>query len=352
MRVKVGGRWVVSFASNDYLGLSQHPRMISAAKGALDSFGTGATASALICGNKTIHDELARALAVFKGSDGALVFPSGFQAALATLGALADGETTVLLDKLSHACLIDGAMGSGVRMRTFHHNDVEDLTRLLEKESARRCIVVIESLYSMDGDVAPVEVIAKAAEKFGAIVLVDEAHATGVLGVDGRGCVKELLRGESLTIVMGTLSKALGAQGGFVCASERMIRAIVTGRAHMFSTALAPASAAAALEALALIDAEPELRARVAEHAECVRGELKRLGIATPSTEGPIVPAIVGDEVRALALSERLLERGYFVPAVRYPTVKKGEARLRISVSAAHTQEDCVGLMRAVEDGW
>lgn len=349
VRLRILGRDVVSFASNDYLGLSTHPEVIAAAKAALDELGAGATASPLICGNRTVHDDLARALAEFKGTESALVFPSGYQAALATLGALADGETTILLDKLAHASLIDGAKLSGARVRTFHHNDVEALARLLEKERSRRCIVVVESLYSMDGDVAPIDAIVALSQQSGVLLLVDEAHATGVLGEHGRGLLSGHCDGASRVIVLGTLSKALGAQGGFICASQRIVQSVLTGRAHMFSTALAPASAAAAQEALKLVDSEPERRARLAELAAFVRGELKRLGVATPSTMGPIVPALIGEEKRALAFSEQLLERGYFVPAVRYPTVKKGEARLRISVSAAHTQKDCAGLLNTIE---
>jgi 8-amino-7-oxononanoate synthase len=352
VRLRLRGRGVVSFASNDYLGLSTHSRVVSAAKAALDEFGAGATASPLICGNRTIHDELARALAAFKGTESALIFPSGFQAALATLGALGDESSTILLDKLSHASLIDGAKLSGARVRTFHHNDVDDLSRLLEKESARRCIVVIESLYSMDGDLAKIAEISAQTGRAGALLLVDEAHATGVLGRDGHGCVTGANDAASRTIVMGTLSKALGAQGGFVCASKRLIQAVVMGRAHLFSTGLAPASAAAALEALKVIVAEPERRERVAQHAAFVRAGFKRIGIETPSTEGPIVPALVGDEQRSIEMAERLFESGIYVPAVRYPTVKKGEARLRISVSAAHSIADCERLLSCIATIW
>lgn len=352
VRLSIRGRDVLSFASNDYLGLSTHPRVIDAAKAALDVFGAGATASPLICGNKTVHAELARALAAFKGTEDALIFPSGYQAAVATLSALGDDASTILLDKLSHASLIDGAKVSAARVRTFHHNDVEDLSRLLEKESTRRCIIVIESLYSMDGDLARLAEIEALAERTGALLLVDEAHATGVLGRDGHGCVESAGGAASRTIVMGTLSKALGAQGGFVCASKRMVQAIVMGRAHLFSTGLAPASAAAALQALAIVDAEPERRRVVAEHAAYVRDGIRRIGLKTPSTEGPIVPALVGEEQRSVALSERLFESGVYVPAVRYPTVKRGAARLRISVSAAHSRADCDRLLNGLEDAW
>jgi 8-amino-7-oxononanoate synthase len=348
VRISMRGREVLSFGSNDYLGLSNHPRVIAAAKAALEKYGAGATASALICGNKTIHDELARALAEFKGAECALIFPSGFHAALAAIGALADDETSILLDKLAHASLIDGARLSGARMRAFAHNDVSELETLLKKESARRCMVVVESLYSMDGDTAPLAEMLALTENYGTLLLVDEAHATGVFGERGRGLLADdAMSGR--TVVMGTLSKALGAQGGFICASKRIVDAVVPGRAHMFSTALAPASAAAALEALKLVDEEPQRRERLAENSAFVRTEFKRMGIHTPSTQGPIVPALIGDEKKALANTESLFERGFFVPAVRYPTVKKGQARLRISLSAAHTRDDCMGLMQAMD---
>ncbi len=347
--LKIRGRNVVSFASNDYLGLSSHPLVVASAKQALDEFGAGATASPLICGYKTIHQDLSAALAAFKNTETALIFPSGYHAALATLGALADGDAAILLDKLAHASLIDGARLSGARVRTFHHNDAVDLARLLAAESARRCVIVIESLYSMDGDTAPIVEMLALTERHGALLLVDEAHATGVLGENGRGLLSGIAGGSPRVIALGTLSKALGAQGGFVCAPARIIQTIVMGRAHMFSTALAPASAATALAALKLVDAEPERRTRLAERADYVRGELARMNYPALSTQGPIVPALIGDEKEALSFSEKLLASGFHVPAVRYPTVKKGEARLRISLSAAHSQSECEQLLDRIK---
>lgn len=342
VHLQLNGRKVVSFGSNDYLGLANHPRVIEAAREAIEKFGAGSTASPLICGFKSIHAELCAALAAFKGSERALVFASGYQAALSALGALGDDGSSLILDKLAHASLIDGARLSAGRVRYFSHNDLGECEALLKKEESRRCIVVVESLYSMDGDLAPLKELVELTEKYGALLLVDEAHATGTIGARGRGGL-ELAGFEVMpehVVALGTLSKALGAQGGFVCASGKVCAAMVSGRAHMFSTGLNPGSSGAAIEALKLIP----MQARSLHH-NC---ELLRAKLDTPSTAGPILPVIVGDEGKALALSARLLEAGFFVPAVRFPTVKRGEARLRVSVSAGHTREECEKLVQTL----
>ncbi|HYG77157.1 MAG TPA: 8-amino-7-oxononanoate synthase [Planctomycetota bacterium] len=349
VRFKLRGKDVLSFASNDYLGLAAHPAVIAASKAALDNTGTGAGASPLIVGHKLIHAQLESALAAFKQSETALVFPSGFQAALAALGALAGENDSIILDRLSHASLIDGAKLSGARVRAFKHNDLDDLRKLLDSEHGRPCIVAVESLYSMDGDTAPLEELAAITRQAGALLLVDEAHATGVLGESGRGALEKLARDSGLpahVIAMGTLSKALGSQGGYVCASKLVTDTIVhAGRAYLFSTALAPAAVAAASAALKLIDGEPERRIRLMQLSNSLRAALKRLEFPIVDSAGPIIPVLTGDEKRATACADALLARGIYVPAIRYPTVKKGEARLRISLSAGHTREDCQRLI-------
>jgi 8-amino-7-oxononanoate synthase len=367
VRVELNGRKILSFATNDYLGLSSHPEVIAAAKAALDKSGAGSRASPLIVGHRTEHTELEGALAAFKQSEAALVFPSGYQAAVATLSCLVSDSDTIILDRLSHASLIDGARLSGARVRTFKHNDMSDLRRLLElnaRENRRedetskseirksKFIVVVESLYSMDGDTAPLEVLIKMCEDHGALLLVDEAHATGVLGNHGRGLLEASTAANGAlprhVLAMGTLSKALGSQGGFLCASKPVIDTIVhSGRAYLFSTALAPASAAGALAALKLIDSEPERRRHLLECSELVRSRLREIKLEIVPSTGPIIPIVAGTETRATEWSRALLEHGIFVPAIRYPTVKKGQARLRISLSAAHTREDCEELLKA-----
>ncbi|MGD0090822.1 MAG: pyridoxal phosphate-dependent aminotransferase family protein [Planctomycetota bacterium] len=357
MRLKFDGREILSFASNDYLGLSTHPLVIAAAKAALERRGAGAGASPLIVGHKPEHAELESALAEFKQSAAALVFPSGYQAALASLGALAGAAETIILDRLAHASLLDGARLSGARVRTFKHNDVADMERLLEREGTDRNqpryvapVVVVESLYSMDGDAAPLAELAAVAQAAGALLLVDEAHATGVLGETGRGGLEQLAKEHGRlpehVVAMGTLSKTLGSQGGFICASKLVIDTIVhSGRAYLFSTALAPASAAAAREALRLIDAEPQRRTHLLALSRTVRAGLAARKLNVLPGTSPIIPVMAGTEQTATAWSEALLRRGIYVPAIRYPTVKKGQARLRVSLSAGHTETDCAALL-------
>jgi 7-keto-8-aminopelargonate synthetase-like enzyme len=398
------GRPILSFASNDYLGLSSDPRVTAAARAALEASGAGATASRLLCGTRPEHARLEEALARFKRSEAALVFASGYHTALAALTTLAGGEVgqvgnspygsgecAVILDRLAHACLIDGARLSGARVRTFKHNDPADLGRALARETAtppnpllyeegetasgalrrpaplrmrggrgesepktakpRRALVVIESLYSMDGDVAPVAEIHAAARAAGAWLLVDEAHATGVLGVGGRGVLGDVFPGPlpEDVLAMGTLSKALGSQGGFLCASRLVVETLVqSARAFLFTTGLAPAAAAAALRALELVEEGEERRLRLLARAGGLRARLRSQGWRVLGGPGPILPVLVGDEAQAVALSERLWEEGLWAPAVRYPTVKKGSARLRISLSAEHTEEDAARLASAL----
>lgn len=360
IHLSVDGCKVVSFASNDYLGLSVHPRLVAAGKAAMDRSGVGAMASRLICGTRPEHTELERALASFKRTESALVFASGYQTALASMGALLEGVagTTVFLDRLCHASLIDGARLAGVRVRTFKHNDASDLKRVLDEEAGKgeesrtSGLVVLESLYSMDGDVAPVDRIYQAAREHGAWLLVDEAHATGVLGDGGRGVLADVFEGSlpGDILSMGTLSKALGSQGGFLCGPRRVIETIVhSGRAFLFSTGLTPAAAASAREALVLIGDEDARRQRMLDASEQLRNELAGLGFEVLGGPGPILPIVVGDEARAVEMSEKLLQAGFWVPAVRYPTVKKGRARLRLSVSALHTADDLRGVASALD---
>jgi 8-amino-7-oxononanoate synthase len=354
VHLKLNGREVISFASNDYLGLSGHPKLAAAAAEAIRNSGAGSSASPLIAGYKLEHQRLESQLAAFKQSEAALVFSSGFSAALSCIVALAGGDDTILADRLAHASLLDAAKLSGARLRIFKHNDLADLQHLLDKERGRRCLIVVESLYSMDGDTAPVDQLVELSAAAGALLLVDEAHATGVLGPSGRGALevitKKLGSLPRHVIAMGTLSKALGSQGGFICAGRQIIETLVhSGRAYLFSTALAPAAAAAASAALELIDAEPQRRTRVLSLAESVRSGLRSLKAETLPGSGPIIPVIVGDERRATELSATLLEKGLLVPAIRYPTVKRNQARLRISLSAEHTEADCQKLLRALK---
>jgi 8-amino-7-oxononanoate synthase len=353
VRLTVAGKSVVSFASNDYLGLSGHPKLAEAARTAIQNSGTGSSASPLLAGYKSEHERLEKSLSAFKQSEAALVFSSGFAAALATITALAGPDDLVVADRLAHASLIDATKLSRARMRVFKHNDVDDLKRILAKEHGRHCLIVVESLYSMDGDTAPLNELVELSAEAGALLLVDEAHATGTLGPSGRGALEAITCAAGdlprHLIAMGTLSKALASQGGFICARREIIDAIVhSGRAYLFSTALAPASAAAANAALTLIDDEPQRRTKLDSLCHLVRTELDSRKIEMLSGTGPIIPVMAGDERRATQLSAALLERGLLAPAIRYPTVKRSQARLRISLSAAHEREDCVRLLTAL----
>ncbi|HYF47903.1 MAG TPA: aminotransferase class I/II-fold pyridoxal phosphate-dependent enzyme, partial [Planctomycetota bacterium] len=274
-----------------------------------------------------------------------------YQASLAAIVALADQNCSVILDRLCHASLLDGAALSDARKRYFKHNDVTDLGALIRKED-RRCLIVVESLYSMDGDTAWLTEISDLAAATGSLLLVDEAHATGVLGPTGRGALEEFSTGGKLAehiVALGTLSKALGAQGGYVCGPRWVIDTILhAGRAYMFSTALAPAAVGAAREALRIAARETERRIGLLQRAQTLRRKLAELNFKSIDGTGPIIPVITGDETRATSWSQNLLEAGLLVPGIRYPTVKKGEARLRISLSAAHTDADIQRLIEAL----
>ncbi len=344
----VDGRPLVNFASNDYLGLANDPRLRAAAIAAVERFGAGAGASRLICGTLAPHAELEAALARFKGTEAALTFSTGHAAALGTIPALVGEHDVVILDKLSHACLVDAARLSGATLRVFPHNHLEKLERLLawarDNYAKARVLVVTESVFSMDGDLAPLREIVELKDRFGAALLLDEAHGVGVLGPHGRGLAAELGLADRVEIQMGTLGKALGASGGAICGSARLIDFLVNrARSFIFSTAPIPAAAATARAAVDLLDsgaAEP-LRARLWENLRAL----------DPAATSAIVPRIIGDEAAAVAASESLRENvGLFVSAVRYPTVARGQARLRISVSAAHSPEHIARLKAALAE--
>jgi 8-amino-7-oxononanoate synthase len=341
---RVAGRDIVNFASNNYLGLAEDDRVRRAAAEAADRWGAGATGSRLMGGTLAIHHELEEALAVFKEGAAALVFPSGYHANTGLLPALLGPDDAVFLDRLAHASLVDGARLSRARVRVFRHNDPEDLDRALARVSgAGERWVVTESVFSMDGDRAPLQEITGVCDRRGARLYVDEAHGTGVWGPEGRGWVNELGLSGRVDVCMGTLSKALGAQGGFVCGSRPLIQwALNRARAFIYSTALAPSAAAGALAALRIVQEEPQRRQRMFDLSDRLWRGFSLEG------KGPIVPLVVGEDSRALSLSSSLWEAGVFAPAVRFPTVPKGEARVRFSVTAAHTAEDMDLVLRAV----
>jgi len=342
---------VRNFGSNDYLGLAGDSRVVEAARRAAEAFGWGAGASPLVSGWSEIHQTLADDLARFEKTEAAVVFPSGFAANLGTIAALVGPGDAVYADRLDHACLIDGARLSGARLRVYPHNDADRLGAILRRDRGRfrRSLIATEGVFSMDGDLAPMADLANLAERFGAMLLVDEAHGTGVFGPDGRGAAAEAGVADRVPIKVGTLSKALGSVGGFVAGSHRLINWLVNhARTLIYSTALPPAAVAAARAALAIAQAEPWRRTRVRALGARLRADLRAGGFDIGPTAGPIVPVVLGEAGRAVNVADRLRVRGFLVPAIRPPTVPAGTARLRVSLTAAQADDDIAALAQAI----
>ena len=342
-RCRVDGIELVNFASNDYLGLASDPRVIAAALDATARYGAGARASSLVSGRTPLHVELEHSIAEFEGTDDAVLFPTGFAANMGAIGSLVEAGDVVFCDRLNHASLIDGCRLSGARLRIYSHGALDQLSNELDKaKDARRRLIVTDSLFSMDGDAAPLTELFQLARLTQSMLLIDEAHATGVYGATGRGLCEEAGLNGQECVKVGTLSKAIGSQGGFVAGTEALCDWIRnTSRPQMFSTALTPGACGAALESLRIINHEPDRRGRVRDLARQLRSELRAGGWeATGEVDCPIVPLIVGEPPAAMSLSQELLRHGFLVPAIRPPTVPRGTSRLRISLTADHTIDD------------
>jgi glycine C-acetyltransferase/8-amino-7-oxononanoate synthase len=349
--IRSGGRDLINFSSNDYLGLATEPVLGEAAKKAIDEFGVGAGASRLISGTLLPHVLLEQKLAEFKRTRAALAFSSGYATALGAICALAGKNDIVILDKLGHASLIDGARLSGATVRVFPHNHMGKLEShakwAREHQPDARILIVTESVFSMDGDRAPLADIVEIKSRYNALLLLDEAHAVGVVGDHGRGLADRLDLTDKVDVQMGTLSKALGASGGYICASQGIIDLLVNrARSFIYSTAPSPMVAAAAAAAVDFLASDAgaarvkQLRDNLTLFAEELPGEFLRSG----PPQSAIIPVILGSEETALAASQWLFESGFFVSAIRYPTVAKGAARLRVTVSASHTPEQIRAL--------
>lgn len=345
-RVLRDGRELVNFSSNDYLGLAAHPALIEAALIESRRSGFGSGASRLVSGTMRAHAELEEAIAAFKRTPAALAFSSGSAAAAGTVPALCGSGDVVILDKLSHACLVDAARACGADVRVFPHNDCERLESHLkwarEKRSRANVLVIAEAVYSMDGDTCPLEDIVALKERYGAWLLLDEAHATGVIGDGGRGLAHDRGLGERVEIRMGTLGKAAGAHGGFIAGSAVLRDYLIhRARSFVFSTAPPPPLAAAATKGIELLQS-----AEGDERRRALWKNLRTLAAAlgAPPPESAILPVVLGSESAAMEASHRLLGAGFLVPAIRYPTVARGRARLRITVSANHTREEIAAL--------
>lgn len=349
--VRLGGRDVVCLCSNDYLGLAGDAIIKAAAVNAVRVWGVGAGASRLVSGTMTPHVQLETALAEFKGVEAALVTSSGWAANHVAVAALAGKGDLVLCDKLDHASILDAAGACGAVVRTYAHRDVARLVRLLERLRGRyrRCLIVTDSLFSMDGDLAPLVELADAKDRYDAQLLIDEAHATGVLGERGRGLAELLGVEDRIDAVVGTLSKALGAMGGFVGGPRVLIETIRNrGRAYIYTTAPPPAICAAALTAVGVVRDYPQRRARLLKLAAALRETLRAAGMDTLDSQSQIIPIVIGDAGRAVAVSRSLLEAGFFVPAIRPPTVPPGTSRLRVSLCSQHRQADLARLVETL----
>jgi 8-amino-7-oxononanoate synthase len=368
--VTINGQSLINFSSNNYLGLARHPQVIESIRQVIDHWGAGATSSRLISGSTIIHQDLEQALAAFMRTEAALVFPTGYMANLGVITALVGEGDAIIMDRLCHASLIDGARLSGARLFVYGHGDVQDAERVLTRaESYKRKLLISDSLFSMDGDFAPVDALARVASRYGAISLLDEAHAIGVWGEGGRGARFDTeTRGHGDTgkkqegfsasprlrvsassdwdVIVGTLSKALGAQGGFICGSRALIDTLLNkARSFIYTTGLSPINVAAAHAALSLIQEDAAPRERLQKLSHRLREGLRDLGFDILGSESQIVPILLGSVEKALACSTYLEASGIFAPAIRPPTVHAGQCRIRFSVTADHANEDIDKLL-------
>jgi len=342
-RITVAGQEVVCLCSNDYLALAAEPSVRQAAAKAIDTWGVGAGASRLISGTTSLHVQLEDAIAAFKGTESAIVTTTGWMANHAAIAALVGKGDLILADKLNHASIIDAAKSSGALLRTYGHRDVRRLEKMLSHRRGkfRRCLIVTDSLFSMDGDIAPLPALAELKGRYDALLMIDEAHATGVLGEGGKGAAEMMGVERDIDVTVGTLSKAIGGLGGFVAGRRELTDTILnTARCYIYTTALPPAMCAAAMEALRIIQTQPQRRKRLLEMAEDLRCRLHQAGFDTAGSASQIIPILIGSPGESLRMSRELLEEGFLVPAIRPPTVPRGSSRLRVSLCSAHTQAD------------
>lgn len=352
--VRANDHTFLNFSSNDYLGLANHPKLVKAAQKALKDLGNGSGSARLICGNLDGHSALDQAIARFKGTEAALSFSSGYATAVGTIPAIVGRGDTVILDKLAHACLIDGARLSEARLRAFPHNNIAYLKKVLRQEkNASRLLIVTESIFSMDGDAGKLKDIIELKEDFGAWLMVDEAHAAGIYGRNRRGLIEQLGLADKVEVQMGTLSKAFGSSGGYIAGSRALADILVNkARSFIYSTGPSPAVVAGSLAAVELVGSPEgeELCAKLWKNVHYFAERLPARWKLAEEPQSPIFPLIIGDEGEALAISQKLEEKGFLVPAIRYPTVARQQARLRVTLSAAHSTEQIDRLIKALAE--
>jgi 8-amino-7-oxononanoate synthase len=347
-KIRVGGQVLLNLSSNDYLGLAQDPRIIKAAQAAAAQWGVGAGASRLVVGHLALHEALEAQLAAFKGTEAAVIFPTGYMANVGTIAALAGPGDVIFSDRLNHASIYDGIKLSGAALQRFPHRDLNRLEQLLHQTgAARRRLIITDSVFSVDGDVAPLNDLVALKARYGAWLMIDEAHATGVLGTNGAGLAEALGVAREVDIHMGTFSKALGSQGGYVAGDWRLIDYLHNrARSFIYSTALAPPILGAIAKALEIVVQEPARRLYLAQESKAFRQSLLSAGLDLLGSETQIIPVLVGDNERTLEFAAVLKDQGLMAVALRPPTVPPGRARVRFSLSVGHASED---LSRARE---
>ena len=349
-RVLINGKWYVSFCSNNYLGLANHPKVKEAAAQAIEKYGWGAGASRLISGNFELHQELERKITDFKNCEAAIVFPTGYMANVGTITALVGADDAVICDRLNHASIIDGVRMSGARLFVYKHCDCESLEEALKRtQKYRRRLVITDTIFSMDGDVAPLDEIEALARRHGAMLMVDEAHAVGFLGRRGSGAVEHFRLEGKVDIVMGTLSKAIGGIGGYIGGSSTIINFLKNkARSFIYTTALPPAASAAAIAGIEIIEQNPQLLDRLRHNSQYLRAALTAHNIDIQRSTTQIIPIITREAKSALELSQKLYRAGILAPAIRPPSVPDGQSRIRISLMAQHTEEDMNNLVNLI----
>lgn len=352
--IQVDGRQLIAFCSNDYLGLANHPKVIEAFQQAASRYGVGSGASHLVCGHSEQHHKLEEELAAFTNRPRALLFSTGYMANLGAVNALIGRGDTIFEDRLNHASLLDAGLLSGARFQRFRHNDVTHLREQLQASDTRHRMILVDGVFSMDGDLAPLPELVQLAQEFDAWLMVDDAHGLGCLGQNGRGVLEHFqLDADQVPLLMGTLGKAFGSYGAFVAGSETLIESLIQfARPYIYTTALPPAVAAASRAALELIQKEPERRVHLQRLVERFRSGAQAIGLQLWPSLSAIQPIIVGDDARALRLANELRQRGYWISAIRPPTVPEGTARLRITLSASHTEAQVDGLLEALDESW
>lgn len=341
--LNVDGKEVLNFCSNNYLGLAGHPRLVDAATRAMDEYGVGPAAVRTIAGTMDLHQELERRLAEFKGVEAAITFQAGFNANLATIPAVVGREDGIFSDRLNHASIIDGCRLSRADIVAYPHCDAEALDELVAEQGPdyRRRLIVTDGVFSMDGDIAPLDELADVAERHDCMLMVDDAHGEGVLGRGGRGIVDHFGLHGRVHIEVGTMSKAFGVIGGVVAGEERLIEWLrQRGRPFLFSSAMTVPDVAACLAAVDLLEESTELVDRLWDNADYFKAEMRSLGFDTGESQTPITPVMLGEAPLAQTFSARLFEEGVFATAIGYPTVPQGEARIRVMPSAAHSRDD------------